>query len=102
MGLASEGYELSYRRIPLSRERTPEAADLDTLHSQLLQQPPGTLTVDTDSTTAFDLSPDRIAPDPDPDRASDPSPHLERDLRPFPRLLTLMPAWTFTTKGTGP
>ena len=43
MGLASEGYELSYRRIPLSRDRTPEAADLDTLHSQLLQQPPGVL-----------------------------------------------------------
>ncbi len=41
MGLASEGYEMSYRRIPLSRERTPEAADLDTLHSQLQYQPPG-------------------------------------------------------------
>ena len=41
MGLASEGYEMSYRRIPLSRERTPEAADLDTLHSQMLDQPPG-------------------------------------------------------------
>ena len=41
MGLASEGYELSYQRIPLSRERTPEAADLDTLHAQLLHQPPG-------------------------------------------------------------
>ena len=45
MGLASEGYELSYRRIPLSRERTPEAADLDTLHSQLLQQSPGSHTL---------------------------------------------------------
>ena len=41
MGLASEGYEMSYRRIPLSRERTPEAADLDTLHSQLQNQPAG-------------------------------------------------------------
>ena len=37
--LAAEGFQLSYRRIPLSRERTPEAADLDTLHSQLLLQP---------------------------------------------------------------
>lgn len=41
MGLASEGYQLSYRRIPLSRDRTPEAADLDTLHAQLQQHPPG-------------------------------------------------------------
>lgn len=42
MGLASEGYQLSYRRIPLSRDRTPEAADLDTMHAQPLQQFPGT------------------------------------------------------------
>ena len=39
--LAAEGYEVTYRRIPLSRERTPEAADLDVLHHQLLQQPEG-------------------------------------------------------------
>lgn len=39
--LAAEGFQLSYRRIPLSRERTPEAADLDVLHSQLQQQPEG-------------------------------------------------------------
>ena len=37
--LAAEGFQLSYRRIPLSRERTPEAADLDTLHSQMQLQP---------------------------------------------------------------
>ena len=41
MGLASEGYQLSYRRVPLSRDRTPEAADLDTLHAQLQQHPSG-------------------------------------------------------------
>ena len=41
-GLAAEGYQLSYRRVPLSRERTPEAADLDTLHQQLMTQPVGT------------------------------------------------------------
>ena len=39
--LAAEGFQLSYRRIPLSRERTPEAADLDVLHSQLQEQPEG-------------------------------------------------------------
>ena len=39
--LAAEGFQLTYRRIPLSRERTPEAADLDVLHSQLQQQPEG-------------------------------------------------------------
>ena len=26
-------------RVPLSRERTPEAADLDVLHAQLMHQP---------------------------------------------------------------
>lgn len=40
-GLAAEGYQLSYRRVPLSRERTPEAADLDVLHQQLMTQPVG-------------------------------------------------------------
>ena len=39
--LAAEGFQITYRRIPLSRERTPEAADLDVLHSQLLLQPEG-------------------------------------------------------------
>lgn len=39
--LAAEGFQLSYRRVPLSRERTPEAADLDVLNSQLQQQPEG-------------------------------------------------------------
>ncbi|GFR48167.1 hypothetical protein Agub_g10003 [Astrephomene gubernaculifera] len=33
--LAEAGYRISYRRIPLSRERTPEAADVDALHAQL-------------------------------------------------------------------
>ena len=37
--LAAEGFQLTYRRVPLSRERTPEAADLDVLHAQLMQQP---------------------------------------------------------------
>ena len=40
-GLAAEGYNVAYRRLPLSRERTPEAADLDVLHKQLLTQPDG-------------------------------------------------------------
>ncbi|KAG2430310.1 hypothetical protein HYH02_013787 [Chlamydomonas schloesseri] len=35
--LEEAGYRLSYRRIPLSRERTPEAADVDALHAQLTQ-----------------------------------------------------------------
>lgn len=39
--LAAEGYQMSHRRIPLSRERTPEAADLDVLYHQLLIQPEG-------------------------------------------------------------
>ncbi|GIM16088.1 hypothetical protein Vretimale_18744 [Volvox reticuliferus] len=33
--LADSGYRISYRRIPLSRERTPEAADVNALHLQL-------------------------------------------------------------------
>ncbi len=40
-GLAADGYQVSYRRVPLSRERTPEAADLDVLHQQLMTQPVG-------------------------------------------------------------
>jgi len=40
-GLAAEGFNVAYRRLPLSRERTPEAADLDVLHRQLLTQPDG-------------------------------------------------------------
>eukprot|EP00884_Botryococcus_braunii_P001844 jgi/Botrbrau1/11660/Bobra.168_2s0015.2 len=40
-GLALEGYQVTYQRVPLSRERTPEAADLDALHRQALQQPGG-------------------------------------------------------------
>ena len=42
--LAAEGYQMSHRRAPLSRERTPEAADLDVLYHQLLIQPEGKLT----------------------------------------------------------
>lgn len=42
-GLALEGYQVTYQRVPLSRERTPEAADLDALHRQALQQPGGGL-----------------------------------------------------------
>lgn len=30
-----EGFRASYRRIPLSRERTPEAEDLEQLHGQV-------------------------------------------------------------------
>jgi hypothetical protein len=36
--LQAEGYQISYRRIPLSRERTPVANDLDALHKQMLLQ----------------------------------------------------------------
>jgi len=39
--LAAEGYQMSHKRVPLSRERTPEAADLDVLYHQLLIQPEG-------------------------------------------------------------
>jgi len=34
-GLAAEGYDIQYRRVPLSRERTPRASDLDLLHQQV-------------------------------------------------------------------
>lgn len=33
--LADEGFNISYRRIPLSRERTPVAGDLQDLHKQV-------------------------------------------------------------------
>lgn len=39
--LAAEGYQMSHKRAPLSRERTPEAADLDVLYHQLIIQPEG-------------------------------------------------------------
>jgi hypothetical protein len=35
--LEESGYHISYRRIPLSRERTPEAADVNALHTQLTE-----------------------------------------------------------------
>lgn len=52
-GLAAEGYQVSYRRVPLSRERTPEAADLDTLHQQLMTQPVGACTTPVHCWTNF-------------------------------------------------
>ena len=39
--LAAEGFQLTAARVPLSRERTPEAADLDTLLAQHRPPPPG-------------------------------------------------------------
>lgn len=39
--LAAEGYHISYRRIPLSRERTPEAGDLADLHKAMINAGPG-------------------------------------------------------------
>lgn len=36
VGIAAEGYQISYRRVPMSRERTPQAADLDHLHAQMI------------------------------------------------------------------
>lgn len=44
-GLQAEGFRLSYRRVPMSRERTPQAADLDRLYVQLRDQPPGASSV---------------------------------------------------------
>jgi hypothetical protein len=38
-GLAAEGYQITYRRVPLSRERTPQAADLNHLHQQMTNLP---------------------------------------------------------------
>ena len=53
-GLVAEGYQLSYRRLPLSRERTPVAADLDALNTQLMVQPEGE---SLDSRSLLDLNP---------------------------------------------
>ena len=39
--LAEEGFRVSYRRIPLSRDRTPVAGDLGDLHAQLELRPGG-------------------------------------------------------------
>ena len=39
IGLAAEGYQISYRRVPLSRERTPQAVDLNHLHHQMTNYP---------------------------------------------------------------
>jgi Inositol hexakisphosphate len=39
IGLAAEGYQINYRRVPLSRERTPQAADLNHLHQQMTNHP---------------------------------------------------------------
>jgi len=41
VGMAAEGYQISYRRVPMSRERTPQAADLDHLHLQMTNHPGG-------------------------------------------------------------
>ncbi len=35
MSLAAEGYQISHRRVPMSRERTPQPADVDHLLSQV-------------------------------------------------------------------
>jgi hypothetical protein len=39
-GLQAEGLQVTYRRVPMSRERTPQAADLDQLHAQLRARAP--------------------------------------------------------------
>jgi hypothetical protein len=39
--LAEEGYQITASRVPLSRERIPEAADLDTLQSLHAALPEG-------------------------------------------------------------
>lgn len=61
-GLALEGYQLTYQRVPLSRERTPEAADLDALHRQALQQPGGApwLPIWKDNPTACSFQIDHV------------------------------------------
>lgn len=41
VGLAAEGYQISYRRVPMSRERTPQALDLDQLYLQMGNHPGG-------------------------------------------------------------
>ena len=35
LGLAAEGYSMEYKRVPMSRERTPRADDLDQLYLQM-------------------------------------------------------------------
>lgn len=35
LGLAAEGYNLEYKRVPMSRERTPQTQDLDQLHAHV-------------------------------------------------------------------
>ncbi|GBF92770.1 paladin [Raphidocelis subcapitata] len=39
--LAEEGFRVAYRRIPLSRDRTPVAGDMQDLHAQLELRPDG-------------------------------------------------------------
>ncbi|PSC67685.1 paladin isoform X1 [Micractinium conductrix] len=41
VAIAAEGYQISYRRVPMSRERTPQAADLDQLQAQMGSHPAG-------------------------------------------------------------
>lgn len=41
VAIAAEGYQVSYRRVPMSRERTPQAADLDQLLAQMGNHPAG-------------------------------------------------------------
>lgn len=38
LGMAGEGYNLEYKRVPMSRERTPRAGDLDHLYMQTNSQ----------------------------------------------------------------
>ena len=40
LGLAAEGYSLEYKRVPMSRERTPRADDLDQLYLQMNPEVP--------------------------------------------------------------
>jgi hypothetical protein len=39
--LIKAGYQVSYRRVPMSRERTPQASDLEQVLSQMAAVPPG-------------------------------------------------------------
>lgn len=39
--LAEEGFQVTAERVPLSRERAPEAADLDVLQALHASLPPG-------------------------------------------------------------
>lgn len=41
VAIAAEGYQISYKRVPMSRERTPQAADLDQLLAQMGNHPAG-------------------------------------------------------------